>query len=790
MKFSEAWLREWANPSVDSAALRHQLTMAGLEVDDVEPVAAVFNNVVVAQIKDIQPHPDADKLTVCTVDVGESAPLQIVCGAKNVSIGLKVPAALVGAVFESGLKIKKSKLRGVESFGMMCSAVELGIAEESDGLFALPEDATVGLDIREYLGLDDKSFDVDLTPNRGDCLSVAGIAREVAAINQCELTTVDVQAVNPVIEDQVNVDFESLDACTHYVGRVIKNINMQAKSPIWLKEQLRRSGLRSISPVVDVTNYVMLELGQPMHAFDLNAVKDGVVVRLAKDGEKITLLDEKEVSLKADTVVIADQSNPIAIAGIMGGFDSAVTDKTKDIFLESAHFTPDSVAGHAREYGLSTDSSHRFERGVDPTLQAKAVERATALLLDIVGGEVGPVVSAGNPEESAVVITLRTDRVNQLLGLNLPTKEIEDHLVHLGLLCEKTNDGFKVTVPFFRFDLRIEVDLIEEVARLHGYDNIPTTQPRATIAMSSDQEGVVKLSRFQTALCDAGYHEAVTYSFVDDAIQKTIDPLADGVALLNPISSEMSVMRTTLLPGLLSTVKYNQNRQQDRVRLFETGMCFLQGKKDLAQVNMLAGVISGSVLPTQWSAKVRPVDFFDLKGDVQQLLSLTHDASSFSFKPTSHTALHPGQGADILRDGKKVGFVGLLHPRLYKALGVQGPCGVFELELSTLQAAAISAYSAISKFPHITRDLAFVLDEGIPLADILTSIKSAAGDMLINTNLFDRYDGEGIPEGSKSLALTLTMQDVSRTLTDDEVNSLVDRVTTTLAKDFSADLRD
>lgn len=790
MKFSEAWLREWVNPSIDSAELRHQLTMAGLEVDDVEPVAAVFNNVVVAQIKDIQPHPDADKLTVCTVDVGESAPLQIVCGAKNVSIGLKVPAALVGAVFESGLKIKKSKLRGVESFGMMCSAVELGIAEESDGLFVLPEDATVGLDVREYLGLDDRSFDVDLTPNRGDCLSVAGIAREVAAINQCQLTTVDIQPINPLIDDQVNVDVVSQGACPSYVGRVIKNINMQAESPIWLKEQLRRSGLRNISPVVDVTNYVMLELGQPMHAFDLNAVKDGVVVRMSKDGETITLLDEKEVSLKADTLVIADQSNPIAIAGIMGGFDSAVTGKTNDIFLESAHFTPDAVAGHARQYGLSTDSSHRFERGVDPTLQAKAVERATALLLDIVGGDVGPVVSAGQANENAVVIALRTERVNQLLGLNMSIQEIEGHLLHLGLLCENTDNGFNVTVPSYRFDLRIEADLIEEVARLHGYDNIPTTQPMAKIAMSSDQEGVVKLSRFQTALCDAGYHEAITYSFVDDAIQQLIDPRVKGVALLNPISSEMSVMRTGLLSGLLMAVKYNQHRQQDRVRLFETGLRFLQDKDGLSQDKMIAGVITGSSLPTQWGAKTRPVDFFDIKADVEQLILLTHDKDAFTYVETGHPALHPGQGADIIRDGNVVGCVGLLHPKLYKALGIQGPCAVFELALSALEKANVTSFSPISKFPEINRDLAFIVKEDVALATLTSAIKKAAGPLLINTNLFDRYDGEGIAENHKSLALTLTLQEVSRTLTDEEVNDVVSRVTTALSDEFSAQLRD
>lgn len=792
MKFSEQWLREWVNPSVDTDALVHQLTMAGLEVDSAEAVASSFEHVVVGEVKSVESHPNADRLCVCSVDIGEKEPVQIVCGAKNVKQGMKVPTAKIGATFATGLKIKKSKLRDVESHGMLCSAEELGLAEESDGIYPLPADAPVGESVRDILNLDDIAIDVDLTPNRGDCLSVWGIAREVGAINQMKLNLIDFPVVPAASDNAVTVDIKSDDACPNYVGRVIKGVDMKADAPVWMIERLRRSGIRSISPVVDVTNYVMLELGQPMHAFDLSAVHDGVVVRMAKAGEKIVLLDENEVTLQENTLVIADKQNPIAIAGVMGGLDSAVSNDTRDIFLESAFFTPNTIAGKARSYGMSTDSSHRFERGVSPDLQEFAIERATNLLLSIVGGTPGPVtvVSSSAYMPKPVTIHLRTARVNQILGEGLTTGQIETYLRFLGMDCIKAGEGLDVTVPVSRFDITLEVDLIEEVVRLYGYDNIPTTEPVARLRMATDVEESIKPMRFAHALCDAGYHEVVTYSFVDDAQQKRIDRHHDGIPLVNPISSEMSVMRTTLLPGLIDAIRYNQNRQQNRLRLFETGLRFIQADDALLQQNMIAGVVVGAVKPVQWDIKSSSPDFFDVKGDLENLFALTHDPESFSFTETQHPALHPGQGADIMRGAHMVGFVGMLNPALYASLDVQGPIAVFELQMDVLKQAKVPSFTKISKFPEIKRDLAFIVKENISLEQIVTAVRDAAGALLIDVALFDLYAGKGIPEGQKSLAITLTLQTLERTLTDAEVNDVVNHVTETLRQHFAATLRD
>ena len=788
MKISEKWLREWVNPAVNVEQLAHTLIMAGLEVESILPASGAFHHVVVGQIQSVEPHPKADRLTVCHVNVGQLESLQIVCGAKNVKPGLKVPVALIGATLKADVNIQKSTLREVESCGMMCSAVELGLQETSEGLLELPMDAPIGVDLREYLSLEDHVLDIKVTPNRGDCLSVLGVAREVGAVYQCEVTTTLPQKNSTSIKETVKIDILSHEACPVYVGRVIKNI--QAKStPVWMTERLRRSGLRSISPVVDVMNYVMLELGQPLHAFDYNAVKEGVVVRMATKDETLVLLDGKTVTLTDNTLVIADTQKPIAMAGVMGGLASSVSATTQDIFFESAYFTPDVIRGRARQYGVSSDAAYRFERGVDPQLQLIAMERATALLLEVVGGEVGPISIVQHAMKPPTPIVVRKVRVNQLLGVDISVHDIEKILKHLEFDYESTEDGWRVTIPLHRFDMALEVDVIEEVARLYGYDNIPTAHPIGALSISSDSETEVKLSRFTSALCDLGYHEAITYSFVNHALQKKIDPRFEGLALINPISQDMSVMRTTLLAGLLSTVQYNQNRQQSLLRLFETGLCFIQKPDALLQENRVAGVITGSALPVQWGVVTRPVDFFDIKGHVEQLLALTFDKNSFAFVPTQHPALHPLQGADIIRDGAVIGSVGLLHPQLIAALDIEAPCGVFELQLEALQRATKPAFTAISKFPEIRRDIAIIVKEEIVMRDVLAAIQQSAGVLLRDVCVFDRYAGQGIPEGHKSIALNLVLQEATRTLTDEEVEAVMTRVISTLTQSFAAVLR-
>lgn len=790
MKFSEQWLREWVQPEVNTEELAAQITMAGLEVDSIEPVAKAFSGVVVGQVISREQHPDADKLSVCQVSDGNET-FQVVCGAANVRAGLKIPFAKIGAELPGDFKIKKAKLRGVESFGMLCAEAELGLAETSDGLMVLPEDAPVGTDFRAYMGLNDSIIEVDLTPNRGDCLSVAGLAREVGVMNKAAVQGPVINPVAPQIDDKTSIEVLAPSACPRYIGRVVKGINVAAATPLWMVEKLRRSGIRSIDVVVDITNYVMLELGQPMHAFDLKQVQGGIRVRMAEQGEKITLLDGQEITLKSDTLVIADHAKPLAMAGIMGGEHSGVSSDTQDLLLEAAFFDQLAMAGRARNYGLHTDSSHRFERGVDYNLPRIAIERATGLLLELCGGQAGPVVEVSNAAHLPKVasIHLRKARIAQMLTLELADDEVEDMLTRLGMQLEKVTDGWQVTAPSYRFDMAIEPDLIEEVARIYGYNRLPTRTPKAATPLRSAPEHLISVQDIRRQLVARGYQEAITYSFVEPKLQQLLDPAQQPLALANPISAEMSVMRTNLWAGLVAAARHNLNRQQTRIRLFETGLRFIQTPSGLTQQPVISGLICGSRLPKGWSNGQDAVDFFDLKADVEALLALQGGADDYQFAVAKHPALHPGQSASILKDGQEVGLMGALHPAVQAELGLKQTLFVFELEQQAVLTGKLAKFSSLSKFPEVSRDLAFVLEESVTWQQVDAGIREMAGEFLTELTLFDVYRGKGIEFGRKSLALGLTWQAPSRTLNDEEINSWVDAIITKLSDSLGAQLR-
>ncbi|WP_415900474.1 phenylalanine--tRNA ligase subunit beta [Neptuniibacter sp. QD48_11] len=798
MKFSEKWLRELVNPAISTQELVDQVTMAGLEVDEVEAAAKDFTGVIVGEILTAEQHPNADKLQVCTVTNGSEV-AQVVCGAPNARAGLKTAFATVDAVLPTPdgkeFKIKKAKLRQVESFGMLCAEDELGISDDHDGIMELPADAPVGTCIREYLNLDDKVIDVDLTPNRGDCLSISGLAREVGVLNKAPVTFVADNAVEATIDATFPVELKDAADCPRYVGRVIRGINPQAETPLWMKQKLERSGVRSIDPVVDVTNYILLELGQPMHAFDLDKLSGGIVVRRAEQGEKLTLLDGQEVELNADTLAITDANGPVAIAGIMGGEPTSVTSETQNIFLESAFFNSISIAGRARSYGLHTDSSHRFERGVDWQLQNQAINRATELLLEIVGGEAGPAVETVNQDElpAARQVFLRHSKVNAMLAFEMPADEIEEILTRLGLVVEKTStEGeWHVSVPSYRFDIAIEVDLIEELARVYGYNNLPVRTPTASMPIKANDETKVTIQNVRRALIARGYQEAITYSFIEAGLQKQFDDQFEGIALANPISAEMAVMRTTIWPGLVKALQYNQNRQQARVRLFESGQRFLPTSGDeIIQENVVAGLLAGARDPEGWNAGKDQVDFFDIKGDLESLLSLGGAEDEFTFVADRHVALHPGQTARIERNGEKVGYIGALHPNLVKELGLNGAVYLFEINQAALTQGKLPRYQEISKFPESRRDLALIVDEGVAFDSVRQLAEKEAGEFVKEVTLFDVYQGQGIEKGRKSLAVGLTWQHPSRTLNDEEINSATSAVISALASEFGASLRE
>lgn len=813
MQFSELWLREWANPALETQELVDQITMAGLEVDAIEAAAGEFSGIVVGQILSFEKHPEADKLNVCKVTDG-SEEFQIVCGAPNVREGMKIPFAQIKAVLPSedgkGFKIKKAKLRGVESFGMLCAEEELGLADKSDGLWDLPADAPLGVCMREYLGLsrdgrDDKIIDVDLTPNRGDCLSLAGLSREVGVLNKVDVTAPVIEAVAATIDDAIDVQLQAPDACPRYVGRVIKGINIKAASPLWMQEKLRRSGIRSIDPVVDVTNYVLLELGQPMHAFDLAKLDGGIIVRKAEQDEALTLLDEQEIKLNSDTLVIADNSKALAMAGVMGGADSGVdAESTQDILLESAYFNPIAIAGKARNYGLHTDSSHRFERGVDFELQRTAIERATSLLLEIVGGEAGPVVEKTSEADlpSCAEITLVEANIEKMLGLTIEASEVEEILVRLGMKLTPYNDakvgrGWKVIAPSYRFDMAIEADLIEELARIYGYNRLPVRTPMAATPLLPVPENELAMKDVRRQLVGRGYQEAITYSFVEPGVQKLLDPEVAPLALANPISADLSVMRTNLWAGLVQTAVHNIKRQQPRVRLFETGLSFVpQPGKDpsnldesLVQDPKLAMLLTGSRTEQSWSEGEQGVDFFDLKGDFESLIARTGSQARYTYVPAEHPALQPGQTASIELDGVAVGWIGALHPNLAKPLGLKQAVYLLEISLKAARQVEVPAFKPLSKFPEMRRDLALVVSDATPVADVMSLIREKAGDYLTKLNLFDIYQGKGIDPDRKSLALGLTWQHPSRTLNEEEVNEAVEDVLAHLADRIDAQLR-
>jgi phenylalanyl-tRNA synthetase beta chain len=793
MKFSEKWLREWVDPPVSTDELVEQLTMAGLEVDSVEPAGAGLESLLVGEVVSVDKHPDADKLRVCSVNAGKERPLQIVCGAPNVSVGGKYPLAPVGARLPGDIKIKKSKLRGVESQGMLCSAQELGLSEDHDGLMALPADARAGQQLQDLLGLDDSIIELDLTPNRGDCLGIEGIAREVGTLLRSDVTAVDTIPVPATVDDRFAIDIQAPEACPQYLGRVIRGIDAHAQTPLWMQERLRRSGMRSLGPLVDVTNYVLLELGQPMHAFDMACLSGGIRVRYADKDEQLTLLDERTVTLDAGTLVIADHEKPLAIAGVMGGVDSGVQESTTDLFLECAFFTPEVIAGRARAYGMHTESAHRFERGVDPGLQQRAIERATELLIGITGGKAGPVVTVASSEHlpASTPVVLRKERIQRVLGMLPGDDEVKDILNRLGMTVTAQKDGWRVQPPGFRFDIEIEADLIEEIGRIYGYNRLPSVSLQGAMEVQPVRETDIPLIEFCNILVARGYQEAVTYSFIDAKMQAQVNPGMLPVRLANPISSGMAEMRTTLWPGLLQAVQYNAHRQKSRLRFFEHGLRFYyQDDSSIQQDVMLAGVITGSRLPETWNGKSEAVDFYDLKNDVETLLQLTGEPDKYIFTASEHPALHPGQSAAIRYGGRTVGWLGRMHPLLARACDLAPDTCLFELEYEAVKTGRLARFQSISRFPSIRRDLAMVVDAGLQVDVLKAAVEEIAGDLLQEMVIFDVYQGQGIESGRKSIAFGLILQDYSRTLAEQDIEAVVAKVTDRLAEKFGATLRD
>ncbi|MEQ8517106.1 MAG: phenylalanine--tRNA ligase subunit beta [Chromatocurvus sp.] len=790
MKISEQWLRAWVNPDVDTQALAHQLTMAGLEVDAVEPVAGAFSGVVVGEIVSAEPHPDADKLRVCQVSAGGDT-LQVVCGAPNARVGLKAPFAQVGALLPGDFRIRKATLRGQASEGMLCAESELGLSDADAGLMELAADAPSGADLRDYLGLDDQVIEVDLTPNRADCLSMLGIAREVALLNGLAMQTPEMASVPATIERTFEVTLDAPERCPRYVGRVIKGVDLSRSSPLWLQERLRRAGLRSIDPAVDVTNYVLLELGQPMHAFDLDTLQGGIVVRCARAGESLELLDGQTLEPREDSLVIADHEGPLALAGIMGGEASAVSATSRNLFLESAFFAPQPMAGQARGYGLHTDSSHRFERGVDFSGQRRAMERATALLLEIAGGSAGPVIDvvdeASLPARPAVM--LRAARIPRVLGLDLPAADVERILGGLGLGVTTRDEGWQCEVPSWRFDIAIEADLLEELARVYGYERLPTRRIRADLVMPSRDETRLSLRPVKSHLASRGYDEAITYSFVDPELQALFDPQTPPVALANPISADMAVMRTSLLPGLVGAARRNLNRQQGRLRLYETGLRFVPGEKGLLQEPVLCVLLGGPREPEGWNASREAADFYDLKGDIESLFRLARREGELRFTATERAALHPGRTAAIHLDGEEVGYLGALHPTVRATLDLDMDIFVAEIRAPALLSARMPAFQPVSRFPVIRRDIAVVVDKRITAGELAENVRAVAGPYFEDFTLFDVYEGKGIDPKRKSVAMGLTFRDQSRTLSDEEVTAVVQQVIDSLQKNYNAEQR-
>ena len=792
MKIAESWLREWVDPDLDTEALGHQLTMLGHEVDGIEYEGVGLDDIVIAQVADVKKHPDADKLSLCRVDDGSGELVDVVCGAPNVVKGMKTPFAKPGVKLPNGMKLRKAKIRGVVSNGMLCSAVELGLGEESDGIMSLAQDAVTGASLVEYLKLPDAIIDLDLTPNRGDCFSVLGIARDIAALTGAVLKDAAVTPVAATIDDIHSVELVEPAGCPRFAGRAIRGIDPTAKSPVWMTERLRRAGLRAISPVVDVTNYVMLELGQPLHAYDLARLQGPIRPRLAKAGESVTLLDEKAVELNDDTMIITDDSGPIGIAGIMGGLSTSVTNATNDVFFEAAFWPQEFMVGRARAYGMHTDASMRFERGVDPQGQARAIERATELLLEIAGGDAGPLVDEMSPQHlpTRADIALRKDRLTRLLGIEIDNAEIEQILTGLTMKLTAFEGGWNISPPSHRFDIEIEPDLIEEVARIHGYDSIPETTELSQAPLATVTESKVDIEMAASTLIARDYQEVITYSFIDAAANKIFTGSDSELVLSNPISSEMSVMRASLWPGMVAAAASNNARQQDRVRLFEISKSFHGALGEHTEVLRIGGLATGAVNPEQWGMSSESIDFFDIKSDVEALLALACDDDEVNFRAFDHPALQPGQSAEIVRNSTVIGVVGKLHPKIAKQYDLKRAAYVFELDADKTLLTSAPVATAISKFPAIRRDVSVIVDDKISADELVSAVAMTSPALIQSVRIFDIYKGQGIEAGRKSVAIGLILQDTSRTLTDDDADQAMAVVIKKLADQFAAELRD
>jgi len=788
MKASISWLKSLCPTDLSIDDIVRRLTMAGLEVDGVEPASKPWTHVVVGEVLSVTQHPDADKLNVCEVTDGEST-YQVVCGATNVRAGLKVPFARVGAVIGDDFRIQQAKLRGVDSHGMLCGADELGLSDERDGLMELPDHVVTGSDVADLLSLPDHVVEVDLTPNRGDCLSITGLARELGVLSQTTVRTVDCEAVDPESDETHDVHLSAPEGCPCYVGRVIEHVDVTKPTPMWMVERLRRSGIRSIDAIVDITIYVMLELGQPMHAFDRDQLVGEIDVRMAHPGEQLVLLDGKTLTLSDDVLVIADQEKALALAGIMGGEHSGISERTTTVFLESAYFDPITIAGKARRYGLHTDASARFERGVDWQLAERACQRATALILDICGGVPGPVMITDNEQAlpTLQVVTLTHARIKQQLKIELASETIQQMLQALGFDVDVTSDGFRCVAPSWRFDIAIEQDLIEEIARIYGYNNLPTSLPAQALTMAAVPEAETPLMRLKHYLVDQDIQEVVTYSFVDPAMQALLGDGVEGVRLANPIASNLAEMRRSLMPGLVEAVRHNVNRQAPRVRVFETGQCFVSSDDQLDQSERLGIALYGQQAPLHFSGD-RLVDFFDLKGIVDGL-EIVNGGGSLSWSSGEHPALAPGQTARVSINGQSIGIVGRLHPRLARELDLPKPLFLADLNLSPLLSGQVTAFKAISRYPRVLRDLAVVVDDSIAWQQIVDAVKSLGDSRIQSVELFDVYRGTGVPEGCQSLALSLSLQDPEKTLDDVAIQEMVDQVVRTLGEQTGAELR-
>ena len=792
MIISEQWLREMIMTSLDAQQIADALTLAGLEVDAVESIGDGLDEVVVGEVITVEKHPDADRLNLTEVYIGGET-LNIVCGASNVKTGMRVPVALIGTRLPNGLKIKKAKVRGVESFGMLCSASELNLEENSEGLLELPKTAPVGNKVAEYLKLNDTLIDIDLTPNRGDCLSLQGIARELKVLVDADYTAVKIvqKAINS--RTALKLEVTEPELCPAYFGRVINDVNAKAATPLWMQQRLLRCGIRPISALVDITNYVMLELGQPMHAFDLKKINKGIVVRKAQVGEKINLLDESTVELIPETLVVADENNPIAIAGVMGGLDSAISDDTKDIVLEAAHFTRQCVAGKARSYGLHTESSHRFERGVDPLLPSQAMERATELVVNICGGKVGAVKQEVSKRllGKKKPVKVRFDRLVRVLGMALKRQDVDKILKRISADVKPIESGWEVTPPSYRFDIELECDLVEEVARVMGYDELEDKMPRLIPSGRLPDEAIVDLSKVRQTLVAKGYSEAINYSFVDPELLKELSQGDEILMLANPLAENMSAMRTSLLPGLVSSCQFNLNRQQERVRLFELGAVFnKQSDGKIIETNSLGGIIVGDSLPPQWSVNSDQVaDFYDIKSDLSSIFALTGDETQFIFNTLEYKALHPGQSSGIFLGDQCIGYLGKVHPGIAKKFDLPNDTFVFEVNVDDVLRGSVPSFHPVSKFPVVTRDLALMTQKHIAVNDMLITIKEMGIKDLNSVDLFDVYSGSEIGDGCKSVAIKLTFQHQERTLKDEEIDLHIRNVLTELKEKFESELR-